>query len=331
MTINVIDSERMKQVSRELTGYAHYDSATVTELVRNELWARGTTSRRGLCDRIVSLMQPLSDLKKDDVQAVLDEMERIGDVTYGPRGTLAVSPLRVVVAGNGRFRLFGTLPSRLVQNISASGITRELTDNSEVAVHSLMDLYGGVQLSAERWAGFDRVQPAGPDWLKSLDFRIDDEAREPGAFEGELNSIWMTCRPTSNQSPWKKPIGDDGGKFWRAWTKFGRPIHVWTSGGNPISSPAMQLTSDEANRTTFAVCMQSSFPVVFNVEAMGADVILRFDAFLPVAEYRYLIVIGEMQELAGSKKAFRIPLEDWLKVGAKLRDRLGVTITSAGM
>lgn len=331
MAMNVINSERMRQISIDLTGNAPFDPATVTELIRNELWARGVTSRRVICDRIVSLMQPLLDLKKDDVQATLDEMDRTGDITFGPRGTLAVSPLRIVDAGNGRYRLFGTLPSRLVSNLCQSGVNRELFDNSKEKIASLIEQYGGIQLSAERWAGFERVPPVGPDWLKSLDSRMADEACELGSLERELNSIWMVCRPSHNQPPWKKPVGNDGGKLWQAWTRFKLPIHVWTEGASPDSSLAMRLTSDEANRTVFALCQQKGFPIVFKADSMGSHMTLRFDSFLPVAEYRYLMIFGEMQNLAGSKKAFRIPLEVWPNVSTTLRERLGVTITSSGM
>ena len=335
MAMNVIDAERMRSVSRELTGSAPFDVDALTEMVRNELWARGVTTRRTLCERIALLTRPLSDVKKEDVHSVLDEMERTGDVTFGPRGGLAAAPLRIVDAGNGHFRLFGTLPSRLVPNITSSGTARELSDNSMETVTALIKQYGGAKLSSARWAGFDRVLPAGPEWLEQIDTRMDYEAREKGIFDSELNGIWMAYRPSTTtagtQSPWRKPAAHDDATLWRGWSIYGWPIHVWTSGGNPTESQSMRMTSDEATRTTFALSVQAGLPIIFKADALGADVVLRFETYLPRAEYRYLMIVGAMQNLGGSKRAFRIPQENWSHVGTTLRARLGVTIESTGM
>ncbi len=334
MAMNVIDAERMRSVSRELTGHIPFDADALTEMVRNELWARGVTTRRVLCERIASLARPLSDVKKDDVRSVLDEMERIGEVTFGPRGGLAVAPLRIVDAGNGHFRLFGTLPSRLVPNATSVGMARGLSDNSTETVAALMKQYGGVKLSPARWAGFDRVLPAGPEWLKQIEGRMEYDACDKGTVDGELNGIWMAYRPaTTNggaQSPWRKPAVHEVANLWRGWSIYGWPIHVWTSGGNPTESPSVRLTSDEANRTTFALCLRAGIPPIFQAEALGADVVLRFETYLPRAEYRYLMIVGVMQNLGGSKRAFRIPQENWTQVGTTLRERLGVTIDATG-
>jgi hypothetical protein len=335
MTMNVIDNERMRSASRKITVYASSDAETLCEMVRSELWARAVTNRRVLCERITSLAQPLSDIKKEDVQSILDEMEKAGDVTFGPNGGVAAAPLRIIDAGGGRFRLFGTLPSRLIPNLVLNGTTREILDKSLETVTTLIEKHDGTQLTAERWAGFERVLPAGPEWLRNLDGRLDNEVRDQGFFDSELNGVWMVYRPSisngSNQSPWKKPAANEEGKLWRGWSNYGWPIHVWSFGGNPTAVKSMRLTSDEANRTTFALCLQAGVPTVFKADAMGADVILRLDTYLPIAEYRYLMVIGTMQNLGGIKKAFRIPLEMWPQVGTILRERLGVTIESTGM
>lgn len=335
MAMNVINTERVRSLSRELTGYAPSDAEALTEMVRSELWARGVTTRRVLSERIVSLVQPLSAVKKEDVQSVLDEMERTGDVTIGPRGYLAAAPLRVVDAGSGRFCLFGTLPNRYVANVSIVGTARSITDSSEETVAALIEQYGGAKLTAEHWAGFNRVLPAGTEWLKQIDARLDNEALDPGTFDSELNGIWMVYRPLpahgSNQSPWKKPGTNEEGNLWRGWSIYGWTIHVWTSGGCPTDLHAMRLTSDEANRTTFALSLQAGLPIVLKADAMGIDVVLRVDTFLPIAEYRYLMIVGAMQNLGGIKRTFSIPLEIWPQVGAKLRERLGVTIGTTGM
>lgn len=333
MAMKVIDPERMLSVSRESTGYAPPDAKALTEMVRSELWARGVTTRRVLCDRITSLVQPLSNVKKEDVLSVLDEMERTGDVTVGPRGGVAAAPLRIVDAGSGRFRLFGSLPSGLISNVVSVGTGREISENSEETVSALIEQYGGVQLTVERWAGFDRVLPACPKWLEQLDARLESEAREPGGFDNELNGIWMVYRPLvtnggGSKSPWRKPVANEEGNLWRGWSIYGWPINVWTAGRNPTVARYMRLTSDEASRTTFALCLQAGVRTTFKADAMGIDMVISFDTYLPIAEYRYLMTIGAIQDLGGTKRAFRIPLEMWPQVEVKLKERLGVTIES---
>lgn len=338
MAMNVIDTERMLSISQELIGYALPDSKALTEMVRNELWARGVTTRRMLCERIFSQARSLSEVKKEDVQSILDEMERTGDLTVGQRGGLAAAPLRIVEAGKGRFRLFGTLPNRFIPNVTLVGTVREITNHAGETVASLIEQFGGAQLSAERWAGFDRVLSAGPEWLENLDSRLDNEACKRGVFDSELNGIWIVYRPSTgnggngnNQSPWKKPATNEEGKLWRGWSIYGWPIHVWTVGGSPTDVQSIRITSDEANRTTFALSLKAGVPIVFKADAIGADVVLRFDAYLPMVEYRYLMTIGAMQDLGGVKRAFSIPLDMWPQVGSKLRSRLGVTIETTGM
>lgn len=335
MAMNLIDNERLRIVCRDFTGHAHSDAGAIAELARNELWARKVVTRRTLLDRIVTLAQPLVEVEKEVIQGILDEMEKNGDITTGPRGALAAAPLRVVSAGDGRYRIFGTLPNRFFPATKLVGTVREITDDAGDQIAELLCQYGGVKLSAERWAGFDRVQPAGPDWLKCLDARLESEACEPALFDNEVNGTWMVFRPIvdtgKSSSRWKKPAENDDGRQWKGWSYYGWPIHLWTGGGSPSKVPSLRLTSDEAARTTFALAMDACSPIVIRANVIGTDVALSCETFLPIAEYRYLITIGEVQDVVETKRAFKVPLEIWPQVDAKLKERLGVIIEGTGV
>jgi hypothetical protein len=50
---------------------------------------------------------------------------------------------------------------------------------------------------------------------------------------------------------------------------------------------------------------------------------IEVDAFLPLAEYRYLTTTGERCEGKGPVR-YRVPTDIWSEVAATIRDRLGV-------
>jgi hypothetical protein len=338
MTINLVDSVVLQEVYRKYSGGMPTEILSLTEMLRQELWALGISTRRSLCSRIAGLVQPLAKVSMDTVREVLDEMGRSGDVTIGPKGAVAAAPLRVVDCGGNRFRLFGTLPNRYILDyitlINPVGTARELVPDSAVAIDTLLEKFGGVSLTPERWAGFESVLPAGTDWLEHLDFRLDHEAENPGAFDSQVNDTWMVYRPAGakgkGNSSWKKSLAADDGKLWRGWSPYGWPIFVWTSGGSPGSLPSLRLTSDESSRTVFSLAMDAGNPIVIQVNATGPAAMIFLDVFLPSAEYRYLMTLGELTNTSGSQRVFRIPPEAWPGVENVLRERLQVTIENKG-
>ena len=339
MGMNFVDPTHLQEVYRSYSGGMPTETRSLTEMLRQELWARGISTRRALCARIADLVQPLAQVRIDTVREVLDEMAQIGDVTIGPRGAVAAAPLRIVNCGGERYRLFGTLPNRYILNyvthINPVGTARELIPDSVEAIDTLLEKYGGISLTPERWAGFDNVLPAGTDWLEQLAFRLDHEAENPGAFDSQVNDTWMVYRPGGGKgkgnSPSEKPLADDDGQLWRGWSPYGWPVSVWTAGGSPSTMPSMRLTSDEASRTVFSLAMAAGQPIVIRVDTNGLAAKIYLDVFLPSAEYRYLMTLGELLDTSGSQRVFRIPLETWPGVENVLRERLRVTIEKTGI
>src|SRR5439155_8356698 len=75
------------------------------EVLRAELFALREASRRALVDRTLGLLAagPLPD--PDDLLELLRRLEWIGDVTSGPAGRVAASPLRAVRLADGHYLL----------------------------------------------------------------------------------------------------------------------------------------------------------------------------------------------------------------------------------
>lgn len=336
--MNLVDNGYLQEEYRKYSGGMTTDVKSLTEMLRHELWARGITSRRALCERINALVRPLADVSIDTIRGIFDEMERTGDLTVGPRGAVAAAPLRIVSSGDDRYRLFGTLPNRYlldyVPQTKYVGTARELNAVSVESLDALLVKYGGVHLSVERWAGFDRVLPAGLKWLEHLNSRLETETENPDFFDAEVRDTWMVFRPAGGkgkgQSLWKKPFDNDEGHLWRGWSIYGWPISLWTSGGSPSVIQSMRLTSDEASRTVFSLAIEAGKPIVIRADVTGPDVMMYLENFLPLAEYRYLMTVGELQDTEGSQRVFRISLDAWPGVEKTLRDRLGVIIENTG-
>jgi hypothetical protein len=56
---------------------------------------------------------------------------------------------------------------------------------------------------------------------------------------------------------------------------------------------------------------------------------LELDAFLPRAEYRYLITMGTRVETEGPPR-YLIPIADWDEAATTLQERLGLRYSEAG-
>ena len=332
MALQLIEVERVLEFAES---NSLNETERLHELIRAELWARGVTTRRLLCDRVVSSTWPKATISKEKVQNAIEEMARSGDVTCGPKGGVAAAPLRIVHNGAGRYLLFGTLPTRLIENLLLTANVRDFLDSSAETLQSMISQYGGAIMTAEQWAGFDQILAAGEDWLGQLAERLEVEFYPPESFDEEVNHAWMGYLPpvstATSRNPWKKPAANNGEvNLWRGWSIYGWPIYLWTAGGSPSECPSLHLTSDEGTRTVFALAKRAGYTMILKAEAIMADVILRIEGFLPLAEYRFLLAVSLMQDAGESAKFFRIPFEAWPSVKEILGKRLGVSFETTG-
>jgi len=333
MAMNTINIEQLREACQNYIGCLPPDEGALAEMLRCELWARKVTVRRFLCNGIISSVQPLGSLSIGDVNTALDEMDLAGGITTGARGKVAATPLRVVNIGKRRLRIFGTLPTRLIRDcfpdVLSVGMVREVRIDNDHQIRSFLDQYGGLLLTLERWAGFECTLSAGPEWLELLGDNLDTNGISPGSYDEKLVGEWYVYSPATQHKKkqggqWNKSGSADSGRLWRGWSSYNRPMYFWTEGGNPSSVRSARLSRDESARTLFSLSLEANAPIELSIRPLGTHMILELDAYLPLAEYRYLVTISDHQEIRDTQRSFSIPIEFWPNVESKLRERLGV-------
>jgi hypothetical protein len=336
MELVTLRETQIVEVARQ-SWAADPDSQTaVAEALRAELWARRVSTRRALCQRVVYLMQPVRRLDLDSVILILAELERSGDVTVGDSGRLAAAPLRAVDLGGGRYRLFGgpattQLQQLLGQKAIADAFSRQVTlsEDSATVFRQRLAAIGGVIITPEQWSGLDRTPPADEAWLAGLDDELRHNPGAPAALQGGYDD-WRCYVPDCGEAEprlrWKKSPSDVPGCLWRARHARGFRIHVWTSGDNPLQGTHLRLSQDQAARTAFALDRAAGCSVVMEGKDDGAFLELSVRAFLPIAEYRFLLTLCERIEVTGIPR-YRVPQHVWPQVVSTLETRLGVVVT----
>jgi hypothetical protein len=337
MLVLLTNTKPLHESARRLFVVDPIGRAGVAEALRCELSARGVAGGRRLCERVQMLLQPLGPPDLALVRDVLDELANQGDATAGPRGMVAASPLRVVQVTEGQFATYGTCPTwQLRQELPGvelmPGLTRriQITPAKSRAVAEGVTRLGGLVLSAQRWTGLDRVPAAGLEWIEELKYRLQEAPSASGSLDEGLAAPWQVYWPEAGREQWQRwrtaRDNDTSASLWRARDEFGWWRHAWTGGGRPSTNPFVRLSRDEACRTSFSLdCLVSK-----NLELTfyrGNEVVeLEADTFFPLAEYRYLVTLGERAETSGATR-YRVPTGLWGQVEATLRERLGVTFT----
>lgn len=334
-------NEQLRDRAQALFGSDFTHSAALAESLRCELSARGVASGRSLCERAQSLLQPIATLDLTRTREVLEELAASGDATSGPGGMFAAAPLRVVRLSPGRYGFHGTLPTAHLRRSLAckdleGGVSRYATvaADQEVALANAVSQLGGLVLSPSRWAGLDRVLPAGPEWLEELNHRLDQERSLAGTLDDSLVTPWQSYRPDVGglqRQRWRSAdVGDAKPYLWRARHEYGWWRFAWTAGVSPSSSAFTRLGRDEACRTQFALDRQVETSLSVLLRKGQNEVELEMEAFLPRAEYRYLTTLGKRIEGDGPPR-YGVPLASWEEVAATLQERLGLRYAEGGL
>jgi hypothetical protein len=337
MLVLLKNTEPLHEPARRLFAGEPTGRAGVAEALRCELSARGVAGGRHLCERAHTLLQPLGSLDPALVRDVLDELADRGDVTAGPRGLVAASPLRAVRVSEEQVAVYGTCPTwRLRQELAGVGLTPGLTRRCQFTaaqagvVTDAVARLGGLVLSPGRWTGLDRVPAAGPEWVEELGYRLQEAPAAPGSIDEGLAAPWQAYRAEAGaeqRQRWRAARGNDApARLWRARDEYGWWRHAWTAGGSPSASPFVRLSRDEACRTSFSLDRAAGKGLGLTVRRGDGVVDLEADAFFPLAEYRYLVTLGERAEAAGAP-CYRFPAGVWDRVAATLAERLGVAFT----
>jgi hypothetical protein len=252
----------------------------------------------------------------------------------------AAAPLRVVRLAAGRYALHGTLPtSHLRRSLPFKdlevGISRygTVAADEENTLAEAVSRLGGLVLSPRRWAGLDRVPPAGPEWLEELDHRLDQDRLPAGTPDGGLATPWQGYRADAGgpqRQRWRSAVAEDVQScLWRARHESGWWRFAWTDGSSPGSAPLIRLGQDEACRTQFALDRQAESSVAALVRTGQHEVEMEVDAFLPRAEYRYLTTLGKRVETDGPPR-YLVPITAWEETVTTLQERLGLRYAERG-
>ena len=339
MAINLVitTADHVREYLARLTGHALDDPATVAELLRHELSARGVSSRRTVCDNVQAQLSAFTDLPREDIRKTLEELERSGDISSAPGGRVAPAPLRLVDLAGNRFAMFGGMPtSALHREFPSATITCEQTQRWLVLPGApgadFMDhlkVLGGRVMSTARWAGMDRVQPCGAEWLDDLSTRLELDHCRPDSWDFESLDEWSVYVPDSavptQRKRWCRSSKGAQGRLWRARHRLGWWVHAWTEGACPTVVNSLKLRQDDAMRTAFSLDFESGAALTF-VFTKGTEIVLLVDAFLPLAEYRFLNVSGRQSRDETGACRYRFDLDTWEAVRPTLCERLHVEL-----
>ena len=325
------------QISRLLGGRPLDSTETIAEALRHEISARGTSTRRTVCQQVADQLGAFIPIERDLVRVVLDDLERCGDVASAPGGRVAATPLRLVRTGGGRYAVISTIPASGLSvdlpsgKISERGIQRQLSvegavEPFEETVRSL----GGHLIPVERWAGLDRVPPCGEEWLQQLAFRFESEKASPESWESDRLDVWMAYLPDASiptqRRRWVNAAkAEDRGKLWRTRHAGGWWVYAWSEAGPPDQQDSLKLRQDDALRTAFSLDRLSEAPLEFSWTG-DKEVALTVDGFLPRAEFRHLNVTGVQERDETGAYVYRFPGEVWPEVATLLTHRLGVLL-----
>lgn len=327
----VLQKDHIREATRNGWRQDVESDAILADGLRAELWARTTVTRRPLCRRIVELLEPACPVELETAKRVLHEMERAGDVTVGERGLLAAAPLRAVDLGGGNFLLVGGPESSRLRQLLGCDVGVRATsrtvdvEEDDTRLRQTISAAGGTVLTPGQWAGLDRVLPAGAEWLQALDVELHHNPRPPEVLPAECGE-WRYYEPSSDDSGesslWSKVKGQSRGQLWRARNDHGYWVHVWTDGTHPESTNHIGLYSDDSHRTKFSLDRDIGKTGSMSFYVEKNTIRLQVGTMLPLAEYRFLLTLGDREFEDGL--AYRFPTESWPQVTSMLEVRLGV-------
>ncbi len=312
------------------------DAASIAELLRAEVTSRGSCARWMVVRRVAALLAPVVVAEPERLDDVCDDLERAGDFECAPGAELFATPVRAVELANSEWRIIGSAPltwlqSKLPGSWTCEGIARlcRVADGEAPSWREKVASAGGVVISPDVWAGFDRAPRAGSGWLGDLDARLQLHPEAAGSLEAAGPFEWAGFSTDGERTVWRSAATAADARLWRARTRWAYWRYAWTSGGPPSVRAFLSLTTDEGARSVFAVAAAAGRPISLRIEGTGDETSLVFAQWLPRAEFRYLSIVTSTSERAGSSVRWKIPQHRATEVLARLRDRLSVEVEGA--
>lgn len=305
------------------------DTLAWRDALRAHVAAEGAVLRRVLVDRALRWhgVEPDNDAR-DAVNALLDELDTVGDVLVGDGGLVGAAPLRAARVHGSRTVLF-------LGSVTTTTLARALPDEAidprrvrravlawhdDAALAHAMNALGGAVTDAARWAGLDRSPESLDAWWRALaerrprDGEADVLAADPSAQRYVVRDGRGRWRPR-DEAP------TEAGTLMRVRQPGGWSRFVWRGEGGCVA-----LTADEALRTTLALEARAdaSRSLVARRTPTGG-VGLSLPVRIPRAEYRMLL--GTADRIDDDGGAHYVVTRDvWPPLAAMLHARLGLHV-----
>lgn len=331
----VTDTDISMHVAREIGVDFCSQDDLIAELLRSELAARRVSSRRGLCNRVAILVDSFSPADIGVIKDNLLTLEKVGDITSGPGGQVAATPIRAVKLADNKYQLFGTVNYNQIATIFpksslSTGLTRilDLKGSDRQNFGQILDELGGLELSPERWAGMDKINAANQKWIDGLNSLLIVKPRPAESLDNETLAEWRVYQPDKatllQKARWHKNDKGVKGCLWRIWHERGWPIYAWTAGNSPDQEECIRLSNEDACRTMFALDREADAGISCQITTNKNVIHLKIGGFLPRAEYRYLAIRGKFTGKDGDYFCFQFKSATWAEVSNKLNERLGI-------
>ena len=325
----LLPPDQAGEVLMEALGGDPTQVAGLSDLIRDEVTARGACPRAATIQRVCRFVAPAVALDASHVAAVCQRLERDGDIVIGPGGVLYATPLRAVDLGEGALRILSSLSTpRLAPQLSGSwtvaGTTRTCQAKDLDQARAEVLALGGVVISPAEWAGLDRAPPADQGWLDALDRRLAVEPEPPASLERDDPLTWCGCTVAGGAVRWKAGAPESATRLWRSRNRWGHWHYAWTEQGTPSLVPFVALRPDEGARTVFALARARDVPLAISVTRHAQGATLSVPYWLPLAEYRYLAVLAVQSSEDHNGGLWSLPDDPWATVIEALGVRLGL-------
>ena len=315
MAIECLDETTFATHVTEHLGGAIDSDAVIAECLRAELAARPGSRGADVRRWASECLQQTDPEALRLFERVWSQLEQTREVLSIPHGGAHPGPLRLVQLPNGRARVLcgaprATIAVVLGTTVEIDGVRRMVADDEPTRAAATRA--GGVVVTLDAWAGFDRAMPADEAFLAALEAELLDPFGE--CIRRDVQGPWQGFDPGTLGHAGRGPswhVGASAARLWRAWPTPGQPTYAFTPrGANPESGHARSLGPQKALRAAYALldAAHEGYVVPFEraVDAPGvvhAELPLR----LPAAEYRWLSEVGVSASQPGGGSIWSIP------------------------
>lgn len=292
-----------------------------TEVLRAELWARRVCSKLSLKRYLDFSFADFQEFEHP-FEVCLEQGIQHKEISQGPRGILAATPLRLIPKSEGHYFFLGgpeshQLTSRFDVEMQQQSPLRLGHIASSTDLNKLLD-WGALIISPAQWAGLDRYAAVG-EFISGLEQEL---AGQTGQTWSEPQR-WQAYTPAEGKSQRERWQYQDFGQLWRSWQPYGYWLYAWTAGESPNTAQGIRLSKEQALRAGFALDLEANTQQTLRVSMNTGAVFLEMSLFLPASEYRFFSLFATRIS-AGKVYQYRVSLEDWPEIQRVLEQNLGI-------